>query len=588
MQMRRNWTGWIVTLVLVLGVARAQAQILKYVPDGAFLVVKLNKPEAVNQKLARVFQRLGVANLDPAFADPLAFVRNKLNLQQGVNLSGEVAIALFQPGPNEREPRMLILMPVSDYAKFLGNFAAGQKEGQIDSFTFAGNEAEPLFAVQWDQWAAVSPWKELVATRPAGLAVDPAVQKQMDEKDVCAYLSIASVRGQVLPGIQQIKAFFQTPQAMPDPNIQPEITPFQRAMFLGVLDIIEGMFVQTRAVAYGLSIQEEGLVTTFIGEFEPNSDAATMMAGIKNTSEDFLAGLPAEKYLVYGGGLEGVNVPWEPIRKMFYGAMRKVQMPVEEMKNVEEALALTQQMTELTQRFSFGLTQPDVQAGKGVFQGYLLRFGDARALLVKNREVARKSEPIMKLSQPPGVDMRLSLKPEAKTIGGVLMDQFSMTVSSHANPQNPAEMQASKMIEIIYGNSMDGFVGPVGDTMLFASFCVDEGRVAKALATARSGASALGEQEALKESARYLPRERVAVAYVAVDNIVQTVFDTLAKNGIGAPVRLPPDLPPIAASLSVDGKDLRADSYVPLTLVENMVSFFIQMQIRQAGQRGGQ
>src|SRR5687767_4993690 len=81
-----------VCVVLTLSpIARAQA--LKNLPADALVVLKLNKPDAVSKKIGAMAQRLGLAQMEASFADPLGALKKQLNLNDSFDANGEVAIA---------------------------------------------------------------------------------------------------------------------------------------------------------------------------------------------------------------------------------------------------------------------------------------------------------------------------------------------------------------------------------------------------------------------------------------------------------------------------------------------------------------
>ncbi|MGE5609003.1 MAG: hypothetical protein ACM359_07100, partial [Bacillota bacterium] len=112
---KRATMGLVAIAAVIAWNAQADAQVLKYVRDDALVVIKLNNAQGINDKLVAMSQKMGLANLHPALANPLAILQQQLNLKQGLNLKGEAAVVVFMPVAGENEPRAMALIPVADY-----------------------------------------------------------------------------------------------------------------------------------------------------------------------------------------------------------------------------------------------------------------------------------------------------------------------------------------------------------------------------------------------------------------------------------------------------------------------------------------
>ena len=116
----------------------AQAQVLKQVPKDASFVFKINDLQAMSGKLKDMAARLGVADLlagagagEQLVVNPLGLLKDQLHVKAGLKDNGEFAVAFFMPA-GAGQPTMLALVPVSDYAAFIGNFGDPAKEGDVD------------------------------------------------------------------------------------------------------------------------------------------------------------------------------------------------------------------------------------------------------------------------------------------------------------------------------------------------------------------------------------------------------------------------------------------------------------------------
>src|SRR5437773_11202680 len=101
-------------VVIVLSCGLARAQILEQVPAEALVVMKISNLQQTSGKLAKLCQDLGVAQMAPQMADPLAALQAKLKINNGIDKGGEVAFAYIDPAAvgGDNQHSMLMLWPV--------------------------------------------------------------------------------------------------------------------------------------------------------------------------------------------------------------------------------------------------------------------------------------------------------------------------------------------------------------------------------------------------------------------------------------------------------------------------------------------
>lgn len=189
--------------------ARAQG-VLDQVPDGALVVVKINRLDQTNKKAAAWAEAMGIQQLHPDAADPLGAVERQLNLQ-GVDHSGDVAFVYVDPARSgaPQDKSILILVPTKDYKKFVGSLP-NSKAGQGNLTTFrAENEGEESqgYAAQWGNYAALSPAQALVSKKPAagGLKLTGLAAREMQQKDAVFYANIPALKDRLLPELRKAR-----------------------------------------------------------------------------------------------------------------------------------------------------------------------------------------------------------------------------------------------------------------------------------------------------------------------------------------------------------------------------------------------
>src|SRR5687767_15372773 len=76
---------------------------------------------------------LGVAQMFPPIADPLGFLQQQVKMTNGVNAAGDLAFVYLDAEKfgGDDDKSFVILIPVTDYKTFVGNWADAQVEGNV-------------------------------------------------------------------------------------------------------------------------------------------------------------------------------------------------------------------------------------------------------------------------------------------------------------------------------------------------------------------------------------------------------------------------------------------------------------------------
>src|SRR5258705_12776516 len=90
MKALRRLTVAFAVLFMFLAAPMARAQGIKQLPANALVIIKINNPQGISEKLSAWSQKLGLANFDPAFGDPLGALKKQLNIKDGLDGKGEV------------------------------------------------------------------------------------------------------------------------------------------------------------------------------------------------------------------------------------------------------------------------------------------------------------------------------------------------------------------------------------------------------------------------------------------------------------------------------------------------------------------
>ena len=84
---------------------------------------------------------------------------------------------------------------------------------------------------------------------------------------------------------------------------QEKYVPVAKALINQLVNVADSFLRDAQAATVGISFGENGINSTVMAEFEPSSYIGTAAKGLKNSDASMLTGLPAGKYLVFGGGI---------------------------------------------------------------------------------------------------------------------------------------------------------------------------------------------------------------------------------------------------------------------------------------------
>jgi hypothetical protein len=587
----------VAALAMLLMAAPARAQVMQSVPSDAVVVVKVKNIADVSAKVAALSQQWGLANIRPELNDPLGTLLTAANLGPGLDKAGEAAFAMLDMGGKgggpRGEPNMVILVPVTDFKAFAGSLPNAKPDGDMMSFSMGGNP-QPGFVASWGKYAALSPNKASLAKPGTGLQAAGATAKELASKDVVVYANLKVIRQAVLPMFQQNKAQMlqMIEQQMANaPGANPKYAPVFRAYMGQIFGVAEGFLRDSDGATFGVTLGKDGITTSLVTEFAPDSYAGQAFKGMKNTDASFTAGLPEGKYFVYGGvaidkaGIQMMNDFIAPIEK-------EIAALGDEGKPIMAYVAAVKEYFAATKSSTFGLVAPAANAiqQEGVIQMVNVVTGDTAKMLAAQKKMLAVQNEFMALSGIGGLNIKTDYKEGARTIDGIKFD--SVTTAMQGQPQTPQEQQAAFLLQMLYGaKGMNAHSGVIGNEKLLMVAGGNDALLTSAVAAAKNNADPLGKGIAQKVSAG-LPQNRLGAVYLQVDTITSTVLDVMALRGMPGGVKLPPNLPPLAAAVATEGSALRIDGYIPAQTVQSLIAAGMQMWLQGmqgggAGQPGG-
>jgi len=583
------WAG-----ALWIGVAcapGAMAQVIKEVPASALFVVKVSDLEATSTKVANYANQLGISQMVQDMATPLDSALKDLGITEGVNRSGDLAGAFIDPDvsgvPSDQSD--LLLIPVSDYQKFIGNFPDAKTDGDITQVQFGKPNPVPTFIAHWGDYAALSPTSSIVAKPPTDvIQVDGLTAKELDGKDIVALGNLKELRPKILAEIdknrQQIAS--EIDQMITQASAQQgqdfsKYGPLAKELANEILNLGQQFAQSADAASFSLNLSPDGIAGTLMCQFDPASSWGVDVAGVKNTDDSLLEGLAAGKYMLFGGASpQEAQRFWDkylpPIQKMITDLGP-------DYSSLNDFLNAARKISLATQSSTFGMPMPSAQAGAGaIFQMVSIRRGDAKAMLEGQRELIPAELAAMKALGVNANNVQMTYTKDARTVNGVSFDEIKGNINMPQNAAgNPWAGQMNEFLKMGWGpNGMDTLTGVVNDQTLLSVQGLDDASLGAAIDAAKSGDDPLAKTNTLKSVSTQLPAQRCSAVYVPLDLWAATGLGYAKMFGIDMGVVLPDNLPPFGMTLSTDGSAVRGDGYMPSQLLQALTTAAMQVYMR--------
>ncbi len=567
--------------VLALWCSAAYAQVLDQVPSDAMVVIHINNLQQVNQKVIKLAHDWGLDEWQAEFKDPLEACMQKGQITKGINKAGEVAVAVT--ADEQDNPMPVFLIPVSDYKEFLSNFeTVGGAENGVQEVKHPGGGDQNMFAAQRGTYAAMGPNKQALMKNPGGIKLQGAMQREMRQKDISAFINMPVVRQKYLGELQQnrqkkIDEFMKNAQGQEQLKA---FEPVMKTVAVAMFDMAEQFLKDSQGVVISGNIDGTGILFSGMAQFTPDSKWGQSIAQMKNSNQPLLAGLPDGKYFAFGG------MSWDPkqasqlaaqildpIRKDLAGAN-------EQGKQIASAIDAVKTMLAATNRVTAGYVVPE---GGGFVQTVQIFSGDANKIGQSEKQIMDLSNNLMSGGPAAGVGVKMkSLGP--KEVDGVTLNTYETSVEP--DPNNPQAMQAKMIMQIVYGGpTLTTSSGMINDHTYIIVQGGNEQFLKEAIANAKGNKDALSSSQLVATVSRQLPQQRFCEEFISLDNIISAGVKAAKTFGLPFQIKVPADLPPLGFTAGSEGSAVRGDMYVPSQTVQSLIAAGIQAF--QQFQKGG-
>ncbi|MDB5323216.1 MAG: hypothetical protein JWN40_4847, partial [Phycisphaerales bacterium] len=420
---------WAFAAVTAFWAASAQAQVLSQVPADSAIIFKINKLGAVSDKAGALAKQFGLVEMNPAAADPLGWLLSEGGMTNGLDKAGDAAVVFASADFGAQPPPLLILLPVSDYKAFIGNFADAKKEGELDAFHMKGEQDEMTYAANWGKYAAISPQKELLAKKPEGFKASGATAKELESKDAVIVVNL-KVLGPKLD--EQVKGHKDQILGDLEKNLGNEpkfgkYIPLLKVVVGQALNVADQVLSVAQYSSFSVNLGKDGVGTSFMLDFKDGTNWGKAIAGVKNTDSPLMTGLPDGKYIFFGGGING----WQSEQQLMEEWLKPIEAELAKMEDMKPALTILdsmRQMFKAQKSQAGGMLAPSGALGAtSLFQMVVATTGDAKVMQEAQQKVQEAQQQLMALipNQP---KMTTTFTPNAKTVDGVAFTQSTTTL----------------------------------------------------------------------------------------------------------------------------------------------------------------
>jgi hypothetical protein len=468
--------------------------------------------------------------------------------------------------------RMVILIPVTKYEDFLGNFGAKPAgEGKVD--TFASPSGEDAYSkLLGDGYAVMGSDKELVekftgksdAAKSLKARMGKAGEELTDSLDVMAIVNMDRLRPLAEKGMKEMEK--QAKERLESAGQESQEKNLAVARWVGEMVVRD-----TQVIVTGFKFGSTGVTMEATGSFKPDSYLAKTFAG-KGNAAPLMSKLPGGNFLWAGA----MDLSSPGIRAMMKDLIGKAQLP-----GGDKAAQAAASAMETTEGIGATIGFPVGGAFAGLLTNTVVYTAskDPAASLksFKDNLVAMNDQKVETLTY------KTKFIENASKAGETPIHAWETKFEAADGGEMPAEM--SQAMPFLFGpqGMPVGYVA-VGSGGVYSTYAKNTELMTKALDAAKG--DNLSADAMLKQSQGMLPKDRIGEMYVGTKGILDLALPFAAMAGMTVPAdKIPEKLPPIAGALSSQDGSLRFTMMVPAPVIKTGV--FLGTEAQKSMQGGG-
>lgn len=544
--------------------------VLDQAPADAQVVIVVPNMKQLSDKLANLQRQLQIPV--PEMADLLAEFKRESGMEQGLKDDGAAMIVLGDLGPMIREevgePPGVVLMEVSDYGQFVGNFG-GKADDAVTALQMPGGE--PGFARPLGSFAVFGPDRAIVEAYAAGKAANRMAelagkfgQTYLGQSDAFVYVDLQALAPALRPKIQQ--AMDQVKQMARGEGGE------QAAMMMGLVNLygsaLDTILEDGQALTFGVDFSDGGIGLTKTIQARPGSTMASYFPGpgAQGGAASMLKALPNQPYL-FATAMDTRAIDLAKILTRFQAAVGDGGGWIARLYGDMGP------MMKLTEGYAQAWYAPTQMAAMGpglmnVVSVYDTTDGPAYAAATK-----KYFENLNGVNVAMGPDMgqmsfATSYTPAATKVEGVDVDQYNMAMT--LPPELMAEMgPAAGVLMMMGGLNYQGYLATRGDKVIMTTG-LDQPTLAAALKSV-DAPGGLGDDPGIKQARdQALPQPLAMEVHFSPSGFLATANTFMQMFGQQA---LPAGdgLPPISMGLGVQDSGVAGRFYLPIASLKGII-----------------
>ena len=509
-----------------------------------------------------------IARLETMFGEeieggPIDIFEQVMSLESVDAARGGAMFIPAMPGgfdPADGDPPQVVLLPVNDFAGFIGAMGGTPGEG-IVSLDIDGTTA---FARDVGAgYAAIGPVREAVESyTPAGGAraahtarLGAVASQRAGESDVFVCVDVNSFQDQIRQTMQQISGGLMAMAMQTGHDVGP-----QMAMVEALRDRIIGDG-QVAFLAFDLG--ESGFGVDAGMQFKEGSDTAVLLRDPGDASR-LIARLPDKPFL-FAAAVDASS-PSARELAMAMSGFQKMGIP-----GLNPNELNTKGTAMLLGEIPGGLMSGMLLGASTIY----FDTDDSAALAAQ----MKSSIEAINGQTVEGVAYTTSYEAGAGSVDGVSLDGYSVQMDAG----DAMNMQMKSMMQMFFGAGNNGPAGFVAkaDKGVVVTMAKNSTLAGEAIKAA-NGADGLGANASIKSVAAELPSGRTAEVYLGVGKLAEMAFSVMAMQMGPVDIEIPEDLAPVGIGVASQqgGVDIRL--FAPTSVLELVQSINEAMNANQA------
>lgn len=565
--------------------AQALPEVLSQMAPDAEVIVIVPNMAASSKKISQFFEAMGMKDI-PEMSDPLGAMKREMGIDKGFDEKGAMLISMsgiVKAAQGGGEPAIAVLVPVSDYAAFVGNFE-GKEENGITLLSMPhGQEG---FARKIGNYCLMGPQKDVIAnykvagnTTALSKMVGSIGARHLASNDISLYINMKALGAQVRPMLGEARKEAERNFAdLEGDGDGPEAKAMAmgKGLMAATFDTLDAMFRDGDSVIIGGDLTNKGVGFTVTAQFREGSPMAKMFPGGKGAAADMLAMIPNNPYLMaMAMDMKGIDL--QGMVDEFAKRFPKDNWMAEMLKS---STALLPQSKRMASVYYAPANAAAIMAGGLSTISVVDTTGGANYTKAAKKYFGDMSKIKMDMGEVDGTKLMFgfttsykenALSPEAAANVGAKVDEYVVKLDMPKELMDQMGEQAN-MINMMLRTA--GYVATVDDTVMMTS-TVDTNLLKVGVDTIKKK-NGLGTTSLVKQVRENgLPENSNFEIYVNLASVTQLLNQGMAlAQMFGVPqlegvpqIEVPNNLPPMAMGGQIDQGGMSMRTYIPMPVI---------------------